>query len=225
MSTTSRRSWQPNLRASKGALCLFEAFQGLFGCVSEAAVRVHPVDGFEVVAGLLALARGHKGGGAVVVGDAEPGVELYSAVGGLEGGAVVAQNVEARAQGRVVAGEGAAGDEPLVGSGGALVLFAPEEGYRPAFVGRDEADHDGGEDDGAAEVDEQDRYGVLGGRKLHDDRQPQDKGPGREERQQPQEKFPVGPGTQEIPILTTYSEEEDGEDRQDRQGRIEEAHP
>src|SRR5919112_1414358 len=123
---SSRRpasGWRPRSRASRGTLNLFEALQGLFGGASEAAVRVHPVDGLEVVAGLLALASGREGGGAVVVGDAEPGVELYGPVRSVEGGTVVAQDVEACAQGRVVAGEGAAG----------------------------------GEYDGTAEVDEQDR--------------------------------------------------------------------
>src|SRR3712207_7821545 len=64
--------------------------------------------------------------GTIVVGDAEPGVELYRPVGGFEAGPGVPGGVEARRDGRVVARERASGNELLIEVGGLLVLRSEE---------------------------------------------------------------------------------------------------
>ncbi len=122
--------------------------------------------------------------------------------------------VEARAEGRVVAGEGAAGDELFVDGGGLLVLLAPEERPGPPLLGSHEAGHHDRQNDGAAEVDEEYEERVSLDRQVHDERQSEDEDAGREERQESRQELPVRPHAQEIPVLPADGEEEAGEYRQ-----------
>src|SRR3712207_4313794 len=93
---------------ARRALAFLQTVHRLPRSSAQGPVRVHLEHLLQVAAGPGALAGGGQGRGAVVVGDAELGVELYGAVGGLDRGLGVARGVEAGGEGRVVAGEGAA---------------------------------------------------------------------------------------------------------------------
>src|SRR5918912_3462212 len=122
---TARGVCGPLRLAPQQSLVLLQALQGFFDGPSQATVGVDLDGSLQVPPGSLALSEGHERRSAIVVGDAEPRVQLYRRVGGLERRARVTGGVQARAQGRVVAGEGAAGDEALVDGGGSLVFLAP----------------------------------------------------------------------------------------------------
>src|SRR5919107_160864 len=208
---------------SSPCLAFFQRVQGFCGGAAEGAAGIYLEDFLKVAAGAGSLVQGGEGRGPVVVGDAQPGVELYGQVGGFEGGAGVARCLEAGPECRVVAGEGAARRDLIVELGRPFVLASAEGRSRPSLVRGDRAGHQGRQDGGAAEVDEQDGAVVLDGREVHHEGQTRDKDTRGKGRYQAQEEVPVGPHAQQVPVLTADQNHEDHQDGERAERRIEQS--
>src|SRR5215211_2614398 len=205
------------------ALVLLQRLQGFCGGAAEGAAGVYLEDSLQIAAGAGPLVQGGEGRGPVVVGDAQPGVELYGLVGGFEGGGGVARCLEAGPECRVVAGQGTARGDLIVELSRLLILAFAEGCPRPSFVRGNRAGHQDRQDGGAGEVDKQHGSVVLDGREVHHERQTRDKDPCGKGRYQAQEEVPVGPHAQQVPVLTADQEHEDHQDGERAERRIEQS--
>jgi CheY-like chemotaxis protein len=93
-----------------------------------------------------------------------------------------------------------------------------------ALVGDHGQGHDGRQDRGPRQVDEEDEAVIVGVRLRHHEGKAGDEHAGRERRDQAQKEVPVGPDAQEIPVLAPDKEGKEGQDDEGTQRRVEEVH-